>query len=46
VNEVLVLFVGEITSQEVGVFILIFFAVVMYSWAPRIGEAVGALFED
>ena len=37
---------GDASPNELALAGLIFAAVILYSWAPRIGEAVGALFES
>ncbi len=36
---------GEATTDEVVLVALFFVCVVLFSWAPRIGEAMGGLFE-
>ena len=36
---------GKATVEEVALVAIIFFCVLAYGWAPKVGEAVGALFE-
>jgi len=37
---------GETTTGEVVLAAVLFICVLGFSWMPRIGEAVGALFDD
>ena len=37
---------GEATTNEVLLVALFFVCVMLFSWAPRIGEAVGGLFDQ
>jgi len=37
---------GEANRFELALALVFFFTVVLYSWAPRIGEAVGGLFDE
>lgn len=37
---------GEVTVNELVLVGIIYLAVVAYSWAPRIGEAVGGMFDQ
>jgi hypothetical protein len=36
---------GDLTFNELALVVLIFASVLLFSWAPRIGEAVGAAFD-
>lgn len=36
---------GDVSPNELALVAVIFAAVLLYSWAPRIGAAVGGLFE-
>lgn len=38
-------FLGSATSDEVALAVIFFFCIVGFTWAPRIGEALGGLFE-
>jgi hypothetical protein len=36
---------GDVTTGEVALVGVIFGVIVLFSWAPRIGEAIGGLFD-
>ena len=38
-------FLGEATFDEVALAALFFLCIVSFTWAPRLGEAIGGLFE-
>jgi hypothetical protein len=37
---------GEVTPSELVLVAVLFAAILLFSWAPRLGEAVGGLFDD
>lgn len=37
---------GEVNASELALVAIIYLAVVAYTWAPRIGEAVGGMFDQ
>ncbi len=37
---------GEVNADELVLVGIIFSAVVAYTWAPKLGESIGALFEQ
>lgn len=45
-REVLNTFFGDVSNSEAAVIALFFAAVLLYSWAPRIGEAIGEMFDE
>lgn len=37
---------GEVTVNELTLVALLFAAILLFSWAPKLGEAVGGVFDD
>lgn len=37
---------GEVSSSELALVALFFVCILLFSWAPRMGEIVGGLFDD
>jgi len=37
---------GEVSHSEAAVIALFFAAILMFAWAPRIGEAIGGMFDE
>jgi hypothetical protein len=38
-------FLGSATSDEIALAAIFFLCIVGFSWAPRVGEALGSLFD-
>ncbi|MEM1030218.1 MAG: hypothetical protein AAF928_05490 [Myxococcota bacterium] len=37
---------GEVTGDEFFLVVIFFFCIALFAWAPRVGEAIGGLFDD